>query len=83
MEETKEITPIWEYRLEKVEERLNNHEKLMERLSEVVQEVQTSQVELYTSQQQTNKLLEQGFLIVKQLLMVLLAAIGGTGYMVM
>ncbi len=55
----------------------------MERLSEVVQEVQTSQVELYTSQQQTNKLLEQGFLIVKQLLMVLLAAIGGTGYMVM
>ena len=83
MEEPKEITPIWEYRLEKVEERLNNHEKLMERLSEVVQEVQTSQVELYTSQQQTNKLLEQGFLIVKQLLMVLLAAIGGTGYMVM
>lgn len=66
-----------------MEERLNNHEKLMERLSEVVQEVQNSQVELYTTQQQTNKLLEQGFTILKQMIMLCIVAVGGTGYMVM
>ena len=66
-----------------MEERLDNHEKLMERLSEVVQEVQNSQVELYAAQQQTNKLLEQGFSILKQLVILCIVTAGGTGFMVM
>lgn len=71
---------ITQFRIERLENRLDKHEEVLENMSEVLTELKTSHTSMVAVNEQTNELLQQGFDLLKRLLMMFaLAAVGGAG----
>lgn len=71
---------ITQFRIERLENRLDKHEEVLENMSEVLTELKTSHASMVAVNEQTNELLQQGFDLLKRLLMMFaLAAVGGAG----
>ena len=74
---TDEIT---RFRIQKMEEKLDKHEEVLEGVSEVLLELRTSHASMGAVNEKTNELLEKGFELMKRLLLMFaVTALGGAG----
>ena len=74
---TDEIT---RFRIQKIEQKLDKHEQVLEGVSEVLAELRTSHVSMVAVNEKTNELLEKGFDLMKRLLLMFaVTALGGAG----